>query len=233
MWEGIILKYLKDSYPKHPFSLLVSHQLVGVSISLFIRADHLDAVREVNIASKKTGMGGIAGNKGSVAVRLNVHNTGVCFVVSHFAAGQNNPQERDRDMALALRELQMSGGRDILAHDVVFWSGDFNYRVELDREEALALIRENRYEELRAHDQLRQRMKQGLVFEGFVEPVINFAPTYKYDLGTNVYDTSDKSRTPSWTDRILYRGSCVRAPHAGPRHSNPLGDRAVLRSSRA
>ena len=211
MWEGIILKYLEDFYPKNPFSLLVSHQLVGVSISLFIRADYIDSVREVKIASKKTGMGGMAGNKGSVAVRLNVHNTSMCFVASHFAAGQNNPQERDRDMAFALKELQMSGGRDILAHDIVFWSGDFNYRVELDREEALSLIRENKYEELRAHDQLRQRMKQGLVFEGFVEPVINFAPTYKYDIGTNVYDTSDKSRTPSWTDRILYRGSCVRA----------------------
>lgn len=209
MWENIILKYLKDFHPKHSFSLLVSHQLVGVSVSLFIRADYIDSVREVKIASKKTGMGGIAGNKGSVAIRLNVHNTSMCFVVSHFAAGQSNPQERDRDMAFALKELQMAGGQDILAHDVVFWFGDFNYRVELDRQEALSLIRDNKYKELRAHDQLRQRMKQGLVFEGFVEPIIDFAPTYKYDVGTNVYDTSDKLRTPSWTDRILYRGSDV------------------------
>lgn len=209
MWENIILKYLEDFHPKHSFSLLVSHQLVGVSVSLFIRADYIDSVREVKIASKKTGMGGIAGNKGSVAIRLNVHNTSMCFVVSHFAAGQGNPQERDRDMAFGLKELQMSGGQDILAHDVVFWFGDFNYRVELDRQEALSLIRDNKYKELRAHDQLQQRMKQGLVFEGFSEPIINFAPTYKYDVGTNVYDTSDKLRTPSWTDRILYRGADV------------------------
>lgn len=33
---------------------------------------------------------------------------------------------------------------------------------------------------------------------------MNFKPTYKYDIGTNDYDTSAKSRIPSWTDRILY-----------------------------
>ncbi|KAF4668392.1 inositol [Perkinsus olseni] len=37
------------------------------------------------------------------------------------------------------------------------------------------------------------------------EAPILFPPTYKFDMGTNVYDTSDKQRIPSWTDRILWR----------------------------
>ncbi|KAF4685354.1 inositol [Perkinsus olseni] len=37
------------------------------------------------------------------------------------------------------------------------------------------------------------------------ESPIFFPPTYKFDMGTNVYDTSDKQRIPSWTDRILWR----------------------------
>lgn len=34
--------------------------------------------------------------------------------------------------------------------------------------------------------------------------VSDFAPTYKLDPGTNTYDTSEKQRVPSWTDRVLW-----------------------------
>lgn len=49
-------------------------------------------------------------------------------------------------------------------------------------------------------------MREGRVFRGYQEGDITFLPTYKYDNGTDVYDTSEKQRIPGWTDRILFKG---------------------------
>ena len=37
------------------------------------------------------------------------------------------------------------------------------------------------------------------------EHPIQFRPTYKYDPGTDNFDTSSKQRIPSYTDRIVYK----------------------------
>lgn len=57
------------------------------------------------------------------------------------------------------------------------------------------------------HDELRQQMKKGKAFQdGWREGEIGFLPTYKYDAGSvGVFDSSEKKRSPSWCDRILYR----------------------------
>ena len=53
-------------------------------------------------------------------------------------------------------------------------------------------------------------MKAGVVFQHLREGEINFPPTYKFDKGQSspyAYDSSEKRRVPSWTDRIFFRGS--------------------------
>lgn len=75
-------------------------------------------------------------------------------------------------------------------------------------------------------------MDSQAAFQGYEEGPILFRPTYRYNIGTDTYDTSEKMRIPAWTgaltvsylafvsvllesfnlmepriDRILYRGN--------------------------
>lgn len=55
--------------------------------------------------------------------------------------------------------------------------------------------------------QLQNEMRLGRIFKGYQEGPVTFLPTYKYDVGTQLYDTSEKARIPGWTDRIVYKGN--------------------------
>jgi hypothetical protein len=54
-----------------------------------------------------------------------------------------------------------------------------------------------------AADQLNFVMTSGTAFSGYIEGPIVFRPTYRYDVGTDNYDTSEKLRIPAWTGRSL------------------------------
>lgn len=53
-------------------------------------------------------------------------------------------------------------------------------------------------------------MVAGLTFPYYSEARITFLPTYKYDIGTDTYDTSEKARIPAWCDRVLRKGDNIR-----------------------
>ncbi|XP_033088214.1 synaptojanin-1 isoform X3 [Trachypithecus francoisi] len=187
------------------YVLLASEQLVGVCLFVFIRPQHAPFIRDVAVDTVKTGMGGAAGNKGAVAIRMLFHTTSLCFVCSHFAAGQSQVKERNEDFVEIARKLSFPMGRMLFSHDYVFWCGDFNYRIDLPNEEVKELIRQQNWDSLIAGDQLINQKNAGQIFRGFLEGKVTFAPTYKYDLFSDDYDTSEKCRTPAWTDRVLWR----------------------------
>ncbi|XP_075219614.1 synaptojanin-1-like [Lycorma delicatula] len=187
------------------YVLLTYVQLVGVCLFIFIKPEHTSFIRDVAVDSVKTGLGGAAGNKGAAAIRFVLHSTSLCFVCSHFAAGQSQVSERNADYAEITRKIIFPMGRTLNSHDYVFWCGDFNYRVDMDKEEMKELIKKSSFDEILRHDQLKIQQKAGNVFKNYMEGDINFAPTYKYDLFSDDYDTSEKNRTPAWTDRVLWK----------------------------
>lgn len=91
-------------------------------------------------------------------------------------------------------------------HDYVFFIGDLNSRLHaLQSSEIRTSVERREYDFLLCHDELRQLMVSGEAFDAFQEQWIYFPPTYKFDPGTAVYDTSRKKRDPAWCDRILFR----------------------------
>uniref|UniRef100_A0A673K2E2 phosphoinositide 5-phosphatase n=1 Tax=Sinocyclocheilus rhinocerous TaxID=307959 RepID=A0A673K2E2_9TELE len=199
LWAAELQKNISRD---HKYVLLASEQLVGVCLFVFIRPQHAPFIRDVAVDTVKTGMGGATGNKGGVAIRLLFHTTSICFVCSHFAAGQSQVKERNDDYNEIARKLSFPMGRLLYSHDYVFWCGDFNYRINISNEETKELIRQQNWDALIAGDQL---VEQKNVFRGFIEGKLDFAPTYKYDLFSEDYDTSEKCRTPAWTDRVLWK----------------------------
>ncbi|KAI8339909.1 Endonuclease/exonuclease/phosphatase [Chlamydoabsidia padenii] len=89
--------------------------------------------------------------------------------------------------------------------DHVIWMGDLNYRINMAEPEIKMKLTQGLQQELLEYDQLSVERQAGRTFPMFDEGPIHFSPTYKYDAGTNQYDTSTKRRAPSWTDRILWK----------------------------
>lgn len=90
--------------------------------------------------------------------------------------------------------------------DRVFLMGDLNPRVNTTRADADAFIAARDYNSLLEKDQLLQLLHGGSsLWSSFEEMEIAFAPTYKFDVGTDQYDSSKKQRVPSWTDRVLWK----------------------------
>lgn len=127
---------------------------------------------------------------------------------------QNRPA-RTRSPDLARHTTPGIDTSQIFDSDYIFWLGDLNYRIELPHDVVIEAVDAEDFDAtyLVKHCQLLQEHKAGHVFQGFHEMEIRFRPTYKLDKGTKKmrYDTSSKQRTPSYTDRILFRTQNGRA----------------------
>jgi hypothetical protein len=149
---------------------------------------------------------------------LDFANTRICFVTAHLAAGFANYEERNRDYHTIAHGLRFQRNRAIDDHDAVVWLGDFNYRIGLANDKVRALLRASDLPALFKNDQLNLQMVAGQAFPFYREGRITFDPTYKYDVGTDAYDSSEKARIPAWCDRVLWRGDglALRAYQTAP-----------------
>lgn len=192
------------------YIMLRAEQMSSLIILFFARSEIIGNIKMVEGSSKKTGLGGITGNKGGVAIRFNYGATTFSVVNAHLAAGSNAVAERNNDYLSIMNGVKFPRGGKINDNDNVFWIGDLNYRISLENSVVRDKLREGDLKYLIEYDQLTREIRNNNVFKGYSEPSINFKPTYKFDKGTSNYDSSEKQRTPSWTDRIIYKSEGIK-----------------------
>lgn len=191
----------------YDFVRVKMRQLIGMLTMAFVQRALLPACTSIESEVTKTGFGGWWGNKGGVSIRMDVLGINLIIVNCHLAAHQDTVAERilDFDTILDTQKFKDNDVENILDHDYVFWMGDLNFRVDhMTRVEIDKAIQEKDFEKLLQNDQLLKCQEAGLVFENFKEMDIAFPPTYKFDIGTDMYDSSQKKRLPAYCDRILW-----------------------------
>ena len=201
------------------FCMLRSHTLQAMHLAVLVRKSLLRNIRNVMSAHVATGLGDRMGNKGGIGISFDCGAASFLFVSAHFAAHQTKVALRNKDYARIdcdlvplLRDAQPAAAEAAGApacasdaFDFVFWCGDLNYRIDGDRAAIEAAIAARQFDRLKESDQLQQQRSLRKVFSRFSEGAIAFAPTYKFDHDSDVYDTSSKRRIPAWTDRVLYK----------------------------
>lgn len=224
-WRDHLIRVLDEHVPNETYTLLHTANLVGLFTCIFVKTSERTKIRDVSAAEVKLGMGGLHGNKGALIVRFFMDDSSLCFINCHLAAGQTQTMHRNNDIAAIMETEALPrkrsptdcadffvGGGDgsmILDHEICILNGDLNYRIDaMPRNTVIDAVKQGNLMKLLERDQLLLSRKRnpGFRLRAFNEAPINFAPTYKYDVGTDNYDTSDKKRSPAWCDRLLYRG---------------------------
>ncbi|XP_074250600.1 phosphatidylinositol polyphosphate 5-phosphatase type IV isoform X3 [Saimiri boliviensis] len=204
-----------------PHYVLLASAAHGVLyMALFIRRDLIWFCSEVESSTVTTRIVSQIKTKGALGVSFTFFGTSFLFITSHFTSGDGKVAERLLDYTRTVQALALprnvpdtnpyrSSAADVTTRfDQVFWFGDFNFRLSGGRAAVDALLGQGLAVDVPAlleHDQLIREMRRGSIFKGFQEPDIHFLPSYKFDIGKDTYDSTSKQRTPSYTDRVLYR----------------------------
>lgn len=217
VWQSFMLGQLKARFQQN-YIFIFSKNLVGILLMVFANERVKTRITKVEYDSVKCGVMNKLGNKGAVMIRLRLDDTSLCFVNCHLEAGHKKMAERINNINdIHWKAFQSEGvgkkkEEKIENADYKFLFGDLNFRINLPNLEVRNALEAHGYavgkrdqitafellKPLMERDQLGISRNQCDFLEKYQEGSVMFAPTYKYDVGTDTYDSSKKQRIPAW-----------------------------------
>ncbi len=200
------------------FARLAASRLLGIVTMVFVQRPILCYIHNVETNTTKTGVGGMLGNKGASSVHFSLSDVSLCFLNCHLVPHPENNARRLEELGGIFLDQKFSTVPfNLVDHDVLILLGDLNFRLEGQvMEEVVDVVKHGKWQDLLRFDQLRLEQSKGLDLSSkldmFMEMPITFQPSYKYEVGTDVFDGGPKRRAPAWCDRILWRTHERRLP---------------------
>jgi len=158
-----------------------------------------------------------AGNKGAVALSMEIERRRLCIACLHLHAGEQESDAdlRAQDISELLKQLRFDHDGCVVnafEHDLVIWAGDFNSRPNFRRQRPYSKEDSGRHAESsiswaeycppEQSDELSCLLSEGVGVWGlFEEMPTEFKPTYKLKPKQLVYD---ESKSHAWCDRIIW-----------------------------
>ncbi|KAF8411586.1 hypothetical protein HHK36_004142 [Tetracentron sinense] len=204
MLTELDLKSIIRRNRRSPFVRIVSKQMVGVFLTVWVRRSFRRHIQNLKVSTIGVGVMGYIGNKGSISVSMSIYQTRFCFICTHLTSGEKEGDElkRNADVQEIHRRTHFHLPSSIGLPKSIY-DHDYAANLELiptviESQIATCLVRE---------------LKKGRAFDGWSEGTLNFPPTYKYEFNSEKYYGADPKggrRTPAWCDRILSFGKGMR-----------------------
>ncbi|KAI3389660.1 hypothetical protein SNEBB_001373 [Seison nebaliae] len=201
---------MNNSDDQYRFVLLKKSQLIGICSLIFIKYKYETITEEWKscidvqssyISQVRTGIMNQLGNKGSIAISLEIDNLKYCFINTHMAAHVEMVSRRNEDAKNILQQTKFpieSSDHNLIRtltltdFDLIFFFGDLNYRLEphrlLERKSIINLLEKSYLMNncsiqlqlsiaflFQSYDQLNIERRERKLLSGFREefPLIN------------------------------------------------------------
>ena len=223
------------------YDALVRYQRGEMRLVVLVRKELSPLITNIETLAENTGIAGIVANKGGIISTLTIAGkTRISFLTAHLEAheGRDHYNNRCSNLAEILRGAKKGSLDASVTSHHMFAMGDLNFRVALPppegkekwegpvhRAKVRSMVEDENWAALNDADELHSALENGHCLAGFQTLQCNFHPTFKVnrELGFNYQE----KRTPSYTDRILWKSAHGLKDDLRPLLYEPVSDYAT------